>query len=395
MNLTIGATGFRNSVRQQKSPYSIFAVKLPVEELVTELQNRFRIDDWQQNIERKGKLSDLIGVPIVKFKDSPWSIAYWSIGRYLDVEGDCSRISRKFDCESIAMYESDRSGLVEWIIYKGEDEVESATREEDGIYFESSIRKEPRDLDDIEDRNVLKSRLDNLVNELLIKENLSLPSLDLDLADPNIERVDLLILPIIPLGMSDFQKYIYQGHPEYSIFAVKADIDLVVPLLTKFTKTTAWKKDLQSEDGIEHIILVPEESPYFLPIIQPTDNQWTVVYWTMWNWNSVSDMCLQISLELETFVMSLGEEDTSGAIGYELFDRGKSIERAEGCPGEELFFESQVREEPEFDDFDDDESDAVNQFIDNRFAEEGIYIPGWELSVSDEWIDRVDLLQRN
>jgi hypothetical protein len=83
MNLTSGATEFRNSVRQQKSPYSIFAVKLPVEELVTELQNRFRIEDWQHNIERKGKLSDLVGVPIVKFKDSPWSIVYWSIGRYL------------------------------------------------------------------------------------------------------------------------------------------------------------------------------------------------------------------------------------------------------------------------------------------------------------------------
>jgi hypothetical protein len=56
MNSTSGATEFRNSVRQQKSPYSIFAVKLSIEELVPELQNRFRIESWQQNIERKGKL---------------------------------------------------------------------------------------------------------------------------------------------------------------------------------------------------------------------------------------------------------------------------------------------------------------------------------------------------
>jgi hypothetical protein len=312
---------------------------------------------------------------------------------YLDVEGDCSSISRKFDCKSIVMYESDRSGLIEWNVYKGEDEVESATREEDGIYFESSIRKEPRDLDDIEDPNVLKSRLDNLIDELLVKENLSIRSLELDLSDPSIECIDLLVLPSLPLGMSDFQKYIYQGHPEYSIFAVKADIDLVVPLLTKFTKTTAWRKDLQSEDVIEHIILVPEESPYFLPIIQPTDNQWTVVYWTMWNWNSVSDICVQISSELETFVMSLGEEDTSGAFGYELFDRGESIETLEYC--DSIRFESKVREEPEFDDFDKGEHETAADFMNNRFIEEGIYIPSWELSVSDPWIGRVDLLQRN
>jgi hypothetical protein len=391
MNLTSGATEFRNSVRQQKSPYSIFAVKLPVEELVTELQNWFRIEDWQQNIERKGELSDLIGVPIVKFKDSPWSIVYWSIGRYLDVEGDCSSISRKFDCKSIVMYESDRSGLIEWNVYKGEDEVESATREEDGIYFESSIRKEPRDLDDIEDPNVLKSRLDTLIDELLVKENLSIRSLDLDLSDPSIERIDLLVLPSLPLGMRDFQNFIYQGHPEYSLFAVKADIDRVIPILMKDAKNTGWKKDIKSESKIWDSI--PEGSNC-IPIIQPKDNQWTVIYFYT-GLMELADVCRNISSELDTLVMSLGEEDTSGAIGYELFDRGKSIERAEGCPGEELFFESQVREEPEFDDFDDDESDALNQFINNRFAEEGIYIPSWELSVSDPWIDRVDLLQRN
>jgi hypothetical protein len=391
MNLTIGATEFRNSVRQQKSPYSIFAVKLPVEELVKELQNRFRIEEWQQNIERNGKLSDLIGVPIVKFKDSPWLIVYWSIGRYLDVEGDCSSISRKFECKSIVMYESDRSGLIEWNVYKGEDEVESATREKDGIYFESSIRKEPRDLDDIEDPNILRSRLDTLIDELLVKENLSICSVDLDLSDTRIERIDLLVLPSLPLGMRDFQNFIYQGHPEYSIFAVKADIDQVVPLLNRYTKATEWQKDIQSEARIQDVI--PEEAPYFIPIIQPIENKWTVVYWMMWNWEDLSEMCLEISTKLETLAISLGEEDTSGAFGYELFDRGESVERLEYF--EELFFKSKLREEPEFDDFEEGENDTASKFMNDRFIEEGIYIPSWELSVSDPWIDQVDLLQRN
>jgi hypothetical protein len=393
MNSTSGATEFRNSVRQQKSPYSIFAVKLPIEELVPELQNRFRIESWQQNINRSGKLSDLVGVPIVKFKDNPWSIVYWSIGRYLDLTSDCSTISRKFDCQLIVMYESDQAGLLEWVVYQGEDESEVASLEEDGMYFESSLRKEPKDLEDIEDKNVLKSRLDQLVDELLVKENLSIPALTLDLNDPNIDRIDLLILPALPLGMRDFQKFIYQGHPEYSIFAVKADIDRVVPALIENPETTEWRKNLQSDTKIWDNI--PNKEPYFIPVVQPKENQWTVVFWHVGDWTGISDICTNISSELDTLVMSIGEEDTSGAIGYELFDRGKSIERAEGCPGDELFFESQVREEPEFDDFDDDESDAVNQFINNRFAEEGIYIPSWELSVSDPWIDRVDLLQKN
>lgn len=63
------------------------------------------------------------------------------------------------------MYETDRSGWVEWKAYKGENEAESAQRmcHDDTIYFESRIRKQPRGLDKIEDKNVLRSRLDNLV----------------------------------------------------------------------------------------------------------------------------------------------------------------------------------------------------------------------------------------
>lgn len=388
MNLTIGATEFRNSVRQQKSPYSIFAVKLPVEELVTELQNRFRIESWQQNIERKGKLSDLVGVPIVKFKDSPWSIVYWSIGRYLDITDDCYGMSRKFDCGSIVIYEADLSGWVEWKAYKGDDEAETVMREDDDVYFESRIRKQPGDLDDVEDKYILRSRLDNLLDGLLVQENLSIPSLDLDLNDPNIERVDLLIIPTLPLGMREFQNWI--GHPEYSILAVKADIEQVVTALIEDSETTEWRKDIQSDSKIYDSI--PDEEPYFIPIVQPKGNQWTVVYWSL-DWTDLSDICMKISSELDTLAMSIGEEDTSGAIGYELFDRGESIEQLEH--GDEIFFESQVREEPEFDDFDDNERDVVNQFINSRFAEEGIYIPSWELSISDPWIDRVDLLQRN
>jgi hypothetical protein len=139
---SIGAKAFRDGMREQKQPYSIFAIKLPIENIIPELQERFRIEDWQQNIDRTGKLSDLVGVPVIKFKDSPWTVIYWSVSRYLDIECACGELSWTLDCSSIAIYEVDRSGYVEWKAFRNRDETESVTRipDNDTIYFESRLR---------------------------------------------------------------------------------------------------------------------------------------------------------------------------------------------------------------------------------------------------------------
>jgi hypothetical protein len=393
MNLTsIGAKAFRDGMREQKQAYSIFAFNLPIDDLIPEWQHRFQIEDWQQNIDRTGKLSDLVGVPVIKFKDSPWAVVYWSIGRYLELSGDCWSIARKLDCRSICIYESDRSGYVEWKVYRGEDEIECAIREsdDDSIYFESSLHDDPEKLENIEDSNILKSNLDRYLDRLLTTERVWIPPLILDLNDPQIERVDLFILPSRPLGMKDFQNWIYEGHPEYAIFAVKADIDRVAPVLGN-SPQTIWQKDVQSATRI--LDIVSDCGRNDLTIIQPTESEWSIVYWA--DLLKLSDLCSDISAKLGTKVMSLCESDTAGAIGYQIFDRGKSIERVEAYPGEELFFESEIGEEPEFNEFDEDsEMDVYNKFINDRFIEEGIYIPAWTLNVSDPWIARVDLIAR-
>jgi hypothetical protein len=273
-----GARDFRDSMRQQKSPYSIFAVKLPIEELVPELQSRFRIEEWQQDIDRTGKLGDLVGVPIIKFKDNPWSIIYWSMGRYINTHRDCQSISWGLGCSSLSLYESDASGWLEWQLFQGSDNVESAERmtDDDTVYFQSNIRKKVENLEDIEDTTILKVKLDSLFDELLKQENIIIPELKIDLSNPIIERIDLLILPDLPLGMKGFRDWIYGGHPEYSIFAVKADIDEVVPLLINDSNKSKWKKDIHCKSSI---LMASEEADYSRAVIQPIDNQWTIVYW--------------------------------------------------------------------------------------------------------------------
>jgi hypothetical protein len=394
-SIQVGASSFRRWMREQPSPYSIFAAKTAVEDLAEALMKQFKVEKWEQNIPLKGTLADLPGVPIIKFKDSPWVVAYWSVKRYLDVRPECYKLAHKLDTQVINIWEKDTSGYTEWTFWEkdADEAVEFCERmmPDDDPYLKSRLRKLPK-LGSLKGET-LKERLFALLEEPIVAQSIYIPGLDLDLADPAIERVDLLTLPSQPLGMRDFQKCIYQGHPEYSIFAVKAAIDLVSPAVAEYCKVSEWKKDIQTNSQIWD--LLSQDNKYWMPIAQPQGNDWTVVYWNPGDWKDLTDMCLKLSQNLDTKVMTLGEEDTSSAIGYELFDRGKQIERMEGCPGEEIYFESEIREEPEFDDFEESESDTVNNYIDDIFREEGIYIPSPELSVADEWIARVDLIPQS
>jgi hypothetical protein len=390
-SIRVGASEFRDWMRDKPSPYSIFAAKASVEELVEALTKQFKVENWQKNVEPKGTLADLPGVPIIKFKDSPWSVAYWSVKRYLDVRPECRQLARKLDTQVINFWEKNTSGYIEWMFWEkdADEEVEACENDYDEEpYLESRLRRLPK-LDNLKGE-ALRERLFTLLEELIVAQSIYIPGLDLDLADPTIERVDLLTLPAQPLGMLDFQKCLHQGHPEYAIFAVKAPIDRVSPAVAEYSNVSDWKKDIQGNSQIWD--LLSQDNSYWMPIVQPQGNDWTVVYWILGNWENLTEMCLKFSQNLDTKVMTLAEEDTSCAVGYELFDRGKQIERMEWCPGEEIYFESEVREEPEFDDFEEDENDIVNSYIDDIFREEGIYIPSPELSVSDEWIGRVDVV---
>jgi hypothetical protein len=194
-----------------------------------------------------------------------------------------------------------------------------------------------------------------------------------------------------PLGMKDFQDWIHEGHPEYAVFAVKAPIDQVAQHLLDKSYASEWKQQPHDTGSVMECF----EDGESIPLIQPTDNAWTVVYWMVGAWDEMEDVCIDFASVLKTRVIALAEEDTSAAVVYNLYDQGEKIESAQWCPGEEFSFDSEIREEPEFDDFDEDERDAINGFINHIFAQEGLYIPSWDVSVSDPDIDRVDMIMRS
>lgn len=362
-----------------------------MDELIPELQRVFRIQGHQARLPLTGKLSDLQGVPVVKFKDNPWCVVYWEIGRAPLLREDCRTLSGKLKTKVMHLTEQDTSKWVEWFCYENQNDVEFAEWMiyDDSVYFESSLRRQPH-LKKISPTEI-RSALDQSIDELLAEQAIYLPGLDLNLADPQVERVDLLTLPEFPLGMKEFRDWMDLGHPEYAIFAIKAPIELVGPILMDQFEVKEWQKQSQSPKRI-YEALPYDDKAYWIPMLQPTSNPWTVVYWIVDEWENLEKICEHCSATLQTSAIALEEEDTSGAFGYQIYDQGKKIEDAGYC--DEFRFESDIREEPEFDNFDDSEWEVIRQFIHETFVQEGIYVPPLSMMANDPCFERVDFLRR-
>ncbi|UBF27119.1 hypothetical protein K9N68_03880 [Kovacikia minuta CCNUW1] len=387
---------FRAWLREKQAKYLLLAVQAPLEEVAGQLTKLVKVEDWQKKISLNGSLADLPDVPLLQLQGSSWTLAYWAIGRCPNLKQEGRQLSEKLDTRVIEIWAADTSGWTEWRVWERGEEREEAGRDQgDDVYFESSLqfRRDP-DGDEFESGELngeeLRAKLTCMLDELLTNQGICFPSPDCTLSEMEIDRLDLFVLPSQPLGMIDFQKSVYEGHPEYAIFAVKAPIEMVAPEVAKYCRVEDWQKDIKTAATIWDA--VGENEKYQMPMIQPKDNNWTVVYWIVGEWENLADMCSQLSSDLQTRVMEIGEEDTSAAVGYSLYENGKRLEYLEWCPGEEITFESELRDEPEFDNFDEDESDAVCGYINDRFIAEGIYIPPWELEVTDEWLERVDLM---
>lgn len=229
------------------------------------------------------------------------------------------------------------------------------------------------------------------------------------------------------LGVIDFLKMIYNGHPEYSLIAVKAHIDKTVQAFIEFREgqQTKERRDYKTFGMKERKIVsrtiqceqnIPirrskavydddeggEEVAWVILFLQVYDSEWTVIlrslFWLKYELYDVPKEAKALSVKLQTKTITLMEEDTSGAIAYELLENGELLEEFEYAGGDEDFrFESKLREKPninfnwypdEDEDYDPDQEYDVsaeprNQFVDAFFRELGIYLPAC-YPVSDE-----------
>jgi hypothetical protein len=230
-------------------------------------------------------------------------------------------------------------------------------------------------------------------------------------------------------GIVDFVTMIYDGHPEYSLLAVKAPIDSVVQALIDLregltkrdrhdwrtmkykeyriqSRQMGWEKNIalkpycdpdDEENTGEGETLEPG-----IPVLQVHGTEWTVVIRSLsWlNMDEIEDVpneAKALSAKFQTRAITLMEEDTSVSMGYDLFENGESVERFEAADG--VHFKSKLREAPENlpksdedededydpdeDNFDDDDTEQEYNvttqprvvFINELFSELGIYLP--------------------
>lgn len=244
-------------------------------------------------------------------------------------------------------------------------------------------------------------------------------------------------LPALKFGILDFLDMIYRGHPEYSLLAVKGEIEEVAQAFIEFCqeRKTVERFDVETLENKEYAIAgqkirweknIPLQKArecdclaQVFPLIQVRGSEWTVVQRSLFylGWDEchgVPQEARSLSAKLQTKAITLMEEDTSGAMGYELFENGKSLEEFEEAG--EVRFTSQLREQPNinFDWEPEDEDCEWNleeqprvKFINELFCELGIYLPACYLATnsgkyvlaveaeSENTIERADWLRVN
>lgn len=199
------------------------------------------------------------------------------------------------------------------------------------------------------------------------------------------------------LGVKDFTRM--DVHPEWSVFAVKAPGDAVAKALAEFRKPVRLDRRVPLKPAKKF-----EQIARLTAVVVVKANPWTVVLRSVGDVSSqelegVPEEAKTISAKLKARAATLLFEDTSHAMGYALYERGRLLEEAEWERGGEMSsFTSTLRQQPKRKRFGED-------FADQLFRSEGIYIPAcyprmeggrvW-LSVqkpSVGLIDRADLLE--
>lgn len=106
------------------------------------------------------------------------------------------------------------------------------------------------------------------------------------------------------------------GTASWLVAAVKAPIDSVTGSLAAM---------LGREPVIDARVEPPTDSEAtnnYITVIQPTDAQWTIVFFCLGDWHDYSEEIRALSRDLGTLVLDYSAEDTSAAEGMTLYESG-------------------------------------------------------------------------
>jgi len=179
-------------------------------------------------------------------------------------------------------------------------------------------------------------------------------------------------------GTTHFLKFMYDGQPEWSLIAVKAPIDDVSTTFAQLSKAKRRAINVPVKpaggDG--------DELSAAVAVVQVKNNPWTIIFRSLLTVDSdeienVPKEAKELSVRLKSRAITFIGEDTSGAMGYEIYEDGKLMEKAEWEGGGEFFtFKSKLRKKPELEEVGDDYLDAV-------FSGAGIYLPACYPKIED------------
>ncbi len=187
-------------------------------------------------------------------------------------------------------------------------------------------------------------------------------------------------------GALDFLRYARRGDSEWALMAVKAHCDDAARALNDTVRPQRWQRDVAEQ-------YVAAASTYAW-ILQLARHGWTL-YLRALGWTGVDEATAAVEAAaalsgvLHTRAISFVASDTSGTLGFRVYEQG-ALEEAFECEygGALISFESRRRAEPEG-------LSGDPESVDCFFAQEGIYLPPCR-SVSDgfqNWLE-MELMPR-
>lgn len=184
-----------------------------------------------------------------------------------------------------------------------------------------------------------------------------------------------------PIGIRHFLKFMQEGQPEWALFAIRAPIEDVSTAFAEFRASKKRVVDVPRRGPTDNIDIT-----FLTAVVQIRGNPWTLVFRSLTDIETthlrrVPEEAKTLSERLATRAVTFFAEDTSGAMGYEIFERGQSLEHADWEADELRRFESTLRPRPTR------ERDG-DRLVDDVFHGEGIYVPCCypQSDGQDEWL---------